>query len=603
MNYEDLHKKFLFARKVSNAIHLLDGLNNPKMKNKVHRMTFLNKLDDEVKDKLPLDVQMGEPVNPELDPLYLHPEDPMKKIVENFIERYIDSPWSSEVNVHEMLLKIVVYGLASPAFGVLAPRGVGKSVAISLIAVMWAFFNAKGEDMFIVAPTTNQTEKVYQYIVDWFEFGKNGLLKNGDPAVGWEGVAHIKFGHKPEIKLRQGTLCRPACASNTNRGMTMRGQQPTFEIIDECSYINDDIYYRTLKAGMGSVRGDHEVVIIESGTPDAKNHFFDLFHDEKKFGHYMKLRFDYKDGIRCNRYTEQRMQQIMDEAGGYDSEEFKSEYRCLFPDSVTGFFKNMDYVFSNPMVEESPVPGMQYVAGIDFGRINDSTVITIGRYEVKDFGDIVDVVHIREINPTEGLTYPEQYEAICDTLADWGVQTAYIDYTGVGIAIYESLVSTAANHSLPTSFVPFTFSGTTKYPAFLRLRSIFQYKPQPRLRYPDIDREDMKDHPCYKEFRKAKEEYKDIIQKRTNSTSEKGKYQVHPSKTRGHDDFVASAICLSKAISDHFSSEIGVAKSESKGTSNHGAAAKKRVDTSVYRTRAPKGLYSKRGHSNSWRHF
>lgn len=589
----------MFARKVSMAMLELDPCINSTMRSKVRRLAFISELDEEVRDALPYEIQEGESTNPEEDNLFMHPANPMLRIVESFISRYIGSPWPGQgFKANDALLKFIVCGLSGTHLGILASRGFGKSVALALIAIIWCFFSSKGEDAFIVAPTSNQTDKVFDYICDFLKCGKNGYLMEGDPSIGYLGVESVRRGQKPVIRWRQGTIFRPACASRTNRGETMRGQQPTFEIIDESSYISDDIYYRTLKAGLGSVRGDHEVVIIESGTPDTKNHFYDLFNDKAKFGHYMTVRFDFEDGIRCNRYTPERIKELMAEAGGYDSEEFKSEYRCIFPSSVTNFFKNLDDVFSNEVVEWSPMPKVTYVAGLDLGRMIDNTVLTIGRYEIKDDGDYIDVVHIEELVQME---YPEQYEQICKVLKEWNVQQCVVDFTGAGIPIYESLTYTAAGNGVNTIFEKFVFSSTTKYPAYLNLRRHFANSPQTRIRYPDIKHQVIRAHPQWDLFNKAYNEFMDMIQKRTNSESDNNKYKIMPSKSRGHDDFVDSCICLSRLLHENFSGTIGmhnIKRKEDKDHPNYDAEKKKIVGRVGGRVR-PGGGYRNSG--RNWR--
>lgn len=557
--YQKVHNRFMFLREVGHAYNQLDPSVNPEMVRKIKRLSFLNSLEDDIRNEIKCPTcATGELCNREQDALWVCEFNPMRKIVVDFVERYIGSPFATPFELHDGLLKMCVLGLSGEATGILASRGFGKSVAMALMGLIWCFFCAKGEDAFIVAPTSNMTEKVYGYLCDLIANGKGNMLREGDPSIGYEGIETVKWGQKPIIQWRQGTTFRPACASRQNKGETMRGQQPTFEIIDESSYILDEVYYRTLKAGMVSNRGDHKPVVIESGTPDAKNHFYDLFNDKSKFGHYSHVILDYKDGMKCNRYDEKKIQEIMDEQGGYDSEEFKSEYRCIFPESITNFFRHLGHVFSNDTrLELEPMPNMKYVAGLDLGRMNDSTILTIGRHMLEDDGDRIDVVHIVEVNEDKDMTYPEQYEVIIEELRAWNVQECVVDHTGPGIPIYESLTAKASKEALNTSFRPFDFTGTSKYPAFNRLRQFFQQRPVPRIQYPMLLNEGIKYHPDYSKFVTAHKEFSDMIQKRTNSTNEKSKYQIMPSKSRGHDDYVASCICLSQVLSEVYSSSTG----------------------------------------------
>lgn len=601
--YQRVHDRFLTVREISNVYVNLDPSVRPEMVSKIKRLTYLNSVPKEIRDEIKCPVcGIGELHNSAKDSLWVCEYNPLKKLITDFVARYIRSPFSGDFELHDGLLKMAVIGLSGQASGILASRGFGKSVALALIAIIWCFFSAKGEDAFVVAPTSSQTEKVYSYMCDLIAASNGNMLKEGDPSIGYEGIDFIKHGQKPMIQWRQGSKFRPVCASRQNKGESMRGQQPTFEIIDESSYVIDEVYHRTLKAGMVSNRGDHPPVVIESGTPDVKNHFFDLFKDREKFKHYNIITLDYSDGIRCNRYDQGKIQEIMQESGGYDSEEFKSEYRCIFPESVTSFFHNLPHVFSNDTVEERAMPNMTYVAGLDLGRMNDSTILTIARHSLLDDGDMLDVVHVAEINEDKDMEYPVQYENIIRELNEWGVQECYVDFTGPGIPIYESLVAEAGKAGLNTTFSKFEFTSTSKYPAFNRLRKFFQHKPAPRVRYPNLRNESVKYHRDYNRFVKAEQEFADMIQRRTSSDNEKTKYKIMPSKSRGHDDYVASCICLSQVLSDVYSNSVGVSSVDRRNASTPRDTSKPGIGS------ATKALDSQKrfggwGSKNAWRSF
>jgi hypothetical protein len=92
---------------------------------------------------------------------------------------------------------------------------------------------------------------------------------------------------------------------------------------------------------------------------------------------------------------------------------------------------------------------MHYVAGIDFGKMHDSTVVTIGEVNwdnprqsvtgTDNDGGVINVElygkHVAAWLELLGDDYEAQYVAIKNWLQPWGVERICLDYTGVGVAL------------------------------------------------------------------------------------------------------------------------------------------------------------------------
>ena len=185
-----------------------------------------------------------------------------------------------------------------------------------------------------------------------------------------------------------------------------------------------------------------------------------------------------------------------------------------------------------------------HVVGIDLGKKQDSTVITVLEVDW-DNPTIVDKaqeagvpdyiaypVFIKAWKEIQGDNWNEQYDIIMDFLSNFNVVRIVMDATGVGDAIYDRLRA-----NLNYEVIPYVLSRQSKSDLYKHLNSEFRAK---RVRYPadEETRETL-------EFRKFQQQFLDL------EKGYSGQLMVvsHPNIAGAHDDYpdsLALAVWASK---------------------------------------------------------
>ena len=154
---------------------------------------------------------------------------------------------------------IIVKSLTYPKEGnqrklaILAPRGSGKSFALSVAVVVYMFFNRFRDLIFILAPTEDQAALIFNYV--YRHFADNKFLDSL--------VDGYRYHNKPNITLKGGTIMRRAPLAPTNQGQAIRGQHPTFLIVDESPLIDDKLFVDNVEPAIVS----NKAPFINLGTP------------------------------------------------------------------------------------------------------------------------------------------------------------------------------------------------------------------------------------------------------------------------------------------------------------------------------------------------
>ena len=166
-----------------------------------------------------------------------HPKK-MEKLVRTFCETYLLDAKQRPLRVRPLQMKIIVESLTYPdgnsekhrKLAILAPRGSGKSWALSIAVVIFMFFKRFRDLVFVLAPTEDQAALIFNYV--YRHFKDNTFLDSL--------VDNYKLHNKPHIKMRGGTILRRAPVAPANQGQSIRGQHPTLLIVDESPLISDE---------------------------------------------------------------------------------------------------------------------------------------------------------------------------------------------------------------------------------------------------------------------------------------------------------------------------------------------------------------------------
>jgi len=268
---------------------------------------------------------------------------------------------------------------------------------------------------------------------------------------------NIEFSHSNgnSLELTNGSFIKCSTASDQ---ASIEGDTLHLGILDESQDISDEKSSKSIGPMMAATGG----TIVKIGTSNArKSHFYkstkrnerrhrqggEQNHFCVKWWEAAKYNSDYE------RYVKKEMLRL-----GERSDEFRMSYCCEFILSrgmaiVEEQLRSL-YVYGEQYTPYNEVlgraiPGRHYVAGVDFGKVHDSTVVTIievdwddprqvlegyneedGAFTVEIFGK-----HVVSWMEMQGDDYEAQFAAINKYLRPWGVERMALDYTGVGVAL------------------------------------------------------------------------------------------------------------------------------------------------------------------------
>ena len=213
-------------------------------------------------------------------------------------------------------------------------------------AYYWAF-NDKVQIAW-VSPVYKQCEKVYDEMVR--AFASSGYIKYN--------------GQKLIIELANGSTIQFFSAERYDN---IRGFTFDYLICDEFAFMAEQAWSEVLRATV-LVKGKKVLLI---STPKGKNHFYNLFNLDGVNPQYKSFKMTSYDGLASK-----------DEIDGarftLPENVFKQEYLAEFVDNGSGVFKDIP-IGTQTKFSES------YYAGIDLGRADDYTVLTI----LNEFGEMV----------------------------------------------------------------------------------------------------------------------------------------------------------------------------------------------------------------------
>ena len=411
----------------------------------------------------------------------------MRKLVRAFCSAYLIDGKQRPLRLRPLQEDIILECLMERDDGkqtklaILAPRGSGKSFALSVAVTIYMFFNRFRDLVFILAPTEDQAALIFNYV--YRHFADNSFL-NGL-------VANYRFHNKPNITLKGGTIMRRAPLAPSNQGQAIRGQHPTFLVVDESPLIDDKLFIDNVEPAIVSNRAP----FINLGTPKSKdNHMYRYLYDDGYADTFTRLHYTWRDAVKqgeaySSPYTEEEMLDKMTE-WGEDSIYWRTEYECEFVESVANVFNPEkikgcydDYELTR-LDGDGLSGGSSINVGVDIGKSVNSTVISAWSLEKSDAENIARLIYIEEINArTGGHDIPYQRQRIMDVTTKLGASRLIVDCTGIGGAVEQDLRLACLDAGV--HFVPFVFTGGQKGTKTQMYRDFVSYIQQGRVRVPN----------------------------------------------------------------------------------------------------------------------
>lgn len=371
------------------------------------------------------------------------------------------------------------------------------------------------------------------------------------------------------IILTNGSLISSQSASE---GSNVEGDSYMMIIVDEAQDVGNFKYTKSLSP-MGAFYNATKILI---GTATTQKGFFyeSIERNTKEYengGKRNHFEYNYLTVIKYNpkyeKYIEGEKKRL-----GEHSDEFQMSYNLKWI-LERGMFingKNFDELADKTRGVTLRDLKKAHVVGIDLGKKQDSTVITVlevdwdnpivvdKAHEVGIPDYVAYTVHIKAWKELHGDNWNEQYDEIISFLSEFNVVRIVMDATGVGDAIYDRLRA-----NLNYEVVPYVFSRVSKSDLYKHLNSEFRAK---RVTYPadEYSRET-------REYKKFEQQFLDL------EKGYSGQLMVvsHPNTAGAHDDYTDSlALAVWGARGDEVSRPVTEKENIYKKTTNSFTMAK-----------------------------
>jgi len=420
-------------------------------------------------------------------------EKKMEKLVRAFCETYLLDKQQRPLRLRPLQMDIIVKSLTYPdgdsskqrKLAILAPRGSGKSWALSVAAVIFMFFNRFRDLVFVLAPTEDQCALIFDYCLRHFKDNKflDSLISN------------YKLHNKPHIKMKGGTILRRAPVAPSNQGQSIRGQHPTLLIVDESPLIADELFIDNVEPAIVA----NKAPFINLGTPKSKeNHMYRYLFDEGYQDTFTRLHYTWRNAITkgeaySSPYDEEEMLNKMTE-WGEDSIHWKTEYECEFVESISNVFipENIRRCFEDyELITRETIgtigdTGSNNSVAVDIGKSVNSTVISVWRTEKTNDGNIARLLYLEEIGPKSGgHDIPYQRQRIMEVADDFNAARVIIDATGIGGAVEQDIRVECIPRSI--HFLPFVFTGGPRGSKTYAYRDYVSFVQKGIIKVPNVD--------------------------------------------------------------------------------------------------------------------
>lgn len=221
---------------------------------------------------------------------------------------------------------------------------------------------------------------------------------------------------------------------------TLRGYPIDAFVIDEAARIPYDSFVSV----MTTVTQTRGIGIVIS-TPKGRGWFFDVYNRGEKFeDDHETPRFDKQNkdpypewmAIRMPTWTNPHVsvEAVAEARNNLPEDVFRQEFAAQFLDDSAGVFRGVSQCVRGTDFE-NPIPGHQYVMGVDLARLRDYTVITVMDKISKR------VVYLERFNQ---ISWEVQYHKIIAIARQYRAQVC-IDSTGIGDPIVQTIQGAGVN--------------------------------------------------------------------------------------------------------------------------------------------------------------
>lgn len=310
-----------------------------------------------------------------------------------------------------------------------------------------------------VAPTRDQAEALFDSVEEKIVGAREAAAEDAALAARFPHLADLEVKRAPYPQVRRKSDGRMVfwVRSAGRDGRNLRGRGTTRRlkrfrvIVDERAYVSDEAVEAAILPMLATVKGGGQLVQISSPNGKRGRFYEDYVKGERQTGRYRSVRLPSSQNPLVDSDYLREMAEEMTPT------RFRAEFLAEFVESAGAVFPDADIEAAtcDDDYGDAPLWGRRYVAGIDFGRRGDYTVVS-----VLDVGPLA--ARLVAWKRFQGLTWAGQIEEICRVVQHWGVCAVVGDATGIGDALCEQLAAAAAAKRLPVAVEPFVFTWAGK---------------------------------------------------------------------------------------------------------------------------------------------
>ena len=377
-------------------------------------------------------------------------------------------PYSYQLDIAEQ-----IYFKKNKRLLITAPRRSGKTLILAFVSVLYAL-KYNGSDIKIIAPSYKQAKILMDYIrnhvTDSQDILKYLPIENKSKIKKELSKQRVQFTNDSQIMI----------LSAQGEGERLLGHGADLLICDESPLISDETFNSKILTMMGESK---ESMLVEIGNPVRLNHFYEHHEDER----WKNMRVELEDCIEEGRFDEEFIQE---QKMLLTEREYKIYYLAQFPKQIESGLIKYDWLM-DAVDRELDIDG-DLVAGLDVGRTNDLSVLTICEKDGNKF-------RVKEIKDWQGKDTKELSAQVKNNIDK--NTPINVDATGMGEGVYDEL-----NHSgYNANEVLVGKSATREKDKFLNLKA--QYYWRLRGLFEDGQISIPKHRKLIKQLRKMKLEY------------------------------------------------------------------------------------------------
>lgn len=336
-------------------------------------------------------------------------------------------------------------------------RQIGKTTTVAIKALHYAYFNSP-KNIIIVSATKNQSKEVI--------YRMRQLLRTARFTT-WTELSPTARDSKSELVIRskdKKSQSRIISLPATDAG---RGYTADIAIVDEAAFIeNGDYIFNQVVEPMTS-RTKGSIMLLS--TPNGKRGFFwNCYHSD----YYSVYHFDWQVN------PETKEEEMKEKRTRMTTREFQAEYEARFVASKSAYFTHEEIKKAISDEADRGVITINPIAvGVDFGKINDKSIIMIGTIENPEAPQHEQTIKVlkRIVKPL-GTNYADIIGELKAINQMYHPSIFVLDATGVGEGPSDLLIK----EGIPVE--PIRFSWQKKANIFSNLKIFFEQK---RIKIPN----------------------------------------------------------------------------------------------------------------------